>query len=809
MPDPLRLPRRSPALAAALLAALAAAAPARADLIFLKDGFVLQGQVRRESVTQFDPSSKEPIIIPKGFFLVDDGPRKIYFSPSQVRIVEKMEPPAEERVMGNKDYAILNPRIPPPILEVLEAPEWDGKWERAFRYRGPDSTVGMRQRVLWLTPYWMRVDAITKFHWAGAYLTRELDRATVRQLLKTTPDKRFQPKKNETPPETAARMMRFVDFYAQAGWYDDADKELDQLLAAQPEQKERVESARATLRRMRARDRFELIKRLHHAGRAAAARAKMADFPDKDGNPQMLATLREFRAELDATDEALKQAGRYLDELAKALSGPDAKVLAEAVAGVRAELDGSSVERLDAFLGQARQAERQRQKGRKPDLKPEELVSLAVTGWLQGSPSAESRPDVAIRLWRARQLVLAYQRAADHGERQRLLKDFEQEQSNRVGVDEVMQLIPFLPPVEASTELGTKPTEVKLGPGRGAVTYTLQLPPEYRHGRPYPVLLALPDSGEKADKVLGRWAEAAAEHGYILAVPEWDKGLGGHYSYSEREHEIVLQTVRDLRRRFQVDSDRVFLFGLGEGGKMALDVGLGHPDLFAGVIPMGADPDGVPLRCWHNAQYLPCYVVTGSRTGNASKKTRELFDHWILTGRGYPGLWVEYKGRGVEWLAGEVPNIFDWMRTKRRAFPLRQLGTDGLGGSFGNEFCTVRAFDNRFWWLSTKSIADRCLVGPGRPLNKVQTATLHGRIDPDANDIFLKLGGLKQVTIWLGRNARGVNMIDFDRPLSVRVGFAAKVFNRRYQPSLAVLLEDLFQRGDRQQMYLAKIDLDL
>ena len=157
-----------------------------------------------------------------------------------------------------------------------------------------------------------------------------------------------------------------------------------------------------------------------------------------------------------------------------------------------------------------REGERQRQKGRKPDLKPEELLSLAVTGWLQGSPSAESRPDVAIRLWRARQLVLAYQRTADAGERQRLLKDFEQEQSNRVGIDEVMQLVPFLPPAEAATDLTAKPAEVKLGAGRDAVTYTVQLPPEYRHGRSYPVLLALPDAGEKADKVLGRWAEAAA-----------------------------------------------------------------------------------------------------------------------------------------------------------------------------------------------------------------------------------------------------------------------------------------------------------
>jgi hypothetical protein len=148
------------------------------------------------------------------------------------------------------------------------------------------------------------------------------------------------------------------------------------------------------------------------------------------------------------------------------------------------------------------------------------------------------------------------------------------------------------------------------------------------------------------------------------------------------------------------------------------------------------------------------------------------------------------------------------MRTKRRAFPLRQLGTDGLGGSFGNEFCTVRAFDNRFWWLSTNSIAPHSLVSSSRPLNKVQTATLHGRIDPDTNDVFLKVSGLKQVTVWLGRNAKGTSMIDFDRPVSVRVGFAARP-GRRVQPSLAVLLEDLYQRGDRQQMYLAKIDLDL
>ncbi|HZY85848.1 MAG TPA: hypothetical protein VFE78_13520, partial [Gemmataceae bacterium] len=449
MRDPHRQLRRSPALgaAAALFAALAAG-PARADLIFLKDGFVLQGQVRRESVTQFDPSSKEPIVIPKGFFLVDDGPRKIYFSPNQVRIVEKMAPPAEERVKG-QDYVILSPRVLPPLLEVLEAPEWGSNWERVFRFRSTDNTVAMKQRVLLVTPYWVRVDAITKFHWAGAYLTRELSRESVQKLLVTAPNKDFQPKPKETAPQAAARMMRYVDFCAQAGWFDDADKELEKLLAEQPAQKERVGSARSALRRMQARDRFEEIKHLHRAGRSQAVRAKLAGFPEKDANAQVLSTLREIRAEFDAADEALKQAGRYLDEAARALSGPDAKALGEAAKAVRAELDASSVERLDAFLGQARQAERQRLKGRKTDLKPEELLSLAVTGWLQGSPSAEARPEAAVRLWKARQLVLAYQRTPDSADRRQLLADFEKEQSNRVGIDEVMQMVPFLPPAEA------------------------------------------------------------------------------------------------------------------------------------------------------------------------------------------------------------------------------------------------------------------------------------------------------------------------------------------------------------------------
>src|SRR5205823_3060378 len=120
---------------------------------------------------------------------------------------------------------------------------------------------------------------------------------------------------------------------------------------------------------------------------------------------------------------------------------------------------------------------------------------------------------------------------------------------------------------------------------------------------------------------------------------------------------------------------------------------------FAGVLPVSGGPHLFAARYWRNAQYLPFYVVAGDRSGEDQKKVSAQFNNWVL--RGYPALWVGYKGRGLEWFPGEVPSMFDWMRHQRRAFPLRQLGTDGGGGNFGNEFTTMRPEDNRFYWLST------------------------------------------------------------------------------------------------------------
>jgi pimeloyl-ACP methyl ester carboxylesterase len=797
----------APRLTLVAVALLVTAAPTRADLIFLKDGHVLQGTVRREVRPEFDPVSRDMIAIPKGFFTIDDGPRRITFAPAQVRIIETLPAPTEERVISHPGKLLLNPRILPPHLEVAEVGKWDvKKWERDYWFKTPDMPrVGVRQAIAALSPYYARVDAITKFRWSAAYLTREWEPETVIELLRNSRALAESPK--EAAPQAVTKRFRLCDFLAQAGWLDHAEKELDRLLKDFPDQKERVATARGQIERTRARDVWEEVKNWYHAGRHDAVRKRLASFPTKNVSDRVLTDVGEMRAKLAASAELTAQTARALDEtILDATTTSEGKALVAAAKVIRAELHPATADRLDAFLGQHRDAMRQKARNKKPALSPDQLLSLAVTGWLLGSPSAEARPEAAVNLWKTRQMVLDYLREPEPGPRRKLLEGYLGQVTPRVDLDEIAQMIDHLPPAEPAPDTSTKVIEWTTGSSRRPTSYFVKLPPEYTHNRQYPVLVLLHDGGERPEAVIERFEKHAADHGYILAAPAWSHKTSNEYHYTDREHEAVMNAVRDLRRRYQVDSDRVFLFGLGEGGKGAFDIGLTHPDVFAGVLPMAAAPNYFSKRCWRNAQMLPFYVVTGTRGADHHKLLTEQFTAWVQ--RAYPALWVDYKGRGTEFFPAELPHMFDWMRHQRRAFPLRQLGTDGNGTPFGNEFCTMRGEDNRFYWLEATHVSPRCVVTPDRWDNFATPAMLTARFEPVANEITIKGSGVSELTVWFGRNAAGQYLVDFDKPVSIRVGLRG-MWNRRVTPSLAVMLEDLQKRGDRKRLVVAKVDLNL
>ena len=394
--------------------------------------------------------------------------------------------------------------------------------------------------------------------------------------------------------------------------------------------------------------------------------------------------------------------------------------LAAAGEQVYGELHPDSAIRIETFVTLALQVERDRAQRREPTKKPDELLATAVSGWAKGKNGATPNPDAAMNLWRAREAVLAYQRSETSNDRTAVLGRYKK--NITLAIDELAQMISLLPPAAPEDMNNRTGTQVPLGKKKDAgiykrttlpvtgyaegLDYLVHVPPEYHHGRPYPVLVVLTTTGINPEDMLAPLIPQADKNGYILVVPEWTGLFGNGWQWKGEDHVWVTAALRDTVRHFTVDNDRVFMLGVGEGANMAMDIGMSHPDLFAGVIPMGPIPkwQGLFIQYWRNAQKLPLFVITGEQSGDGITKLRSIYEK--LAPYGYPALMSVYKGRGVEWFAAETPVLFDWMARKTRVNGTATLAL-GTGVAARQPWQMFRETDNRFYWLQ----ADKIIVG--------------------------------------------------------------------------------------------------
>jgi pimeloyl-ACP methyl ester carboxylesterase len=504
---------------------------------------------------------------------------------------------------------------------------------------------------------------------------------------------------------------------------------------------------------------------------------------------------------------------------------PGLTTLVTAGRQVLAELHPDSAGRVELFTNLAGQAEQQRKSGKTPTNTPEQLLALAITGWLKGKNGADPSPDAAVRLWQTRQMLIDYQNEGSLNNRRAIANKFVREATNRkVPFDEIAQLISLLPPPQPENLL--LPNGVPIAPGptvlpglrmnstgpltelAAGMNYVLRLPPEYHHGRPYPVMIALSHPGTPPEQLVSLLAAEADRNGYIIAAPVWFGANPKQYDYSGNEHFMVTAVLRDLLRHYRVDNDRVFLFGLGAGGTFAMDVGASHPDLFAGVVTMAPMPQyfGMFSYYWRNAQKLPFYTVTGNINGTAYDNLRKLYEQWMP--KGFPALMTVYRGRGLEWYTTEVPTIFKWMCPNPEQPRKRVTGNAALKlGQAGVEpWYSMRAGDNRFYWVGLDDIVPKALLENNRaPGAHFEPAHVLADIQ-QGNRIVLNTLGVKHIVIWLDRD-----MIDWDKKVSiVHNNSVPKGYKpAKISPDLDVMLEALYHNGDRSLLYLNKIELDV
>src|SRR5262249_51185366 len=120
------------------------------------------------------------------------------------------------------------------------------------------------------------------------------------------------------------------------------------------------------------------------------------------------AMASDLTAEYTKNKTNIESAHKHLKTLPTLVKSKDQALWASAAEFIQDGLNLDTVGRLEKFLLFAQQHESQRADGGQPTQTPEEVLAIAVTGWLQGDQAAESDPKLALRLVRARSFLLEY-----------------------------------------------------------------------------------------------------------------------------------------------------------------------------------------------------------------------------------------------------------------------------------------------------------------------------------------------------------------------------------------------------------------
>lgn len=665
------------------------------------------------------------------------------------------------------------------------------------------------QGITRINPYWTEVktlitpdDNISKERWTMRLATSSIPANVIRNLLHRSID-------SDSPSER----KNILDFYLEAEQYRRAIEEHAQMEKDFPDARDNFKDDRVKLKQAYGRQVLEEIRFRESVGQINLAEQmalaidteEMSGTIQQDFNVFLSQTIKRENRELKSTQEELIQ--RVKAFIASHDNKPEQQQAAQQLADeVDSDLSRSNSARLASYrrlLSDTTQSD-------------EQLMALAISGWLLGSNNAIDNLAVAQSLFTVRGLVREYLSTATEARRTQILTELAKYEGsepeflapmiNNMTPPRAPDLTKYTGEHPLEFEVTIKGTKAQKGQIQ-KFRYLVHLPPEYDPYRKYPCLLTL-RSVNSVEAQLDRWAGLyspglgirtgrAMRHGYIVVSLDWKSKEQGAYEYSAREHKVILKCMRDTLKKFSIDTDRYFLTGHGVGADAAYDVAVSHPEHWAGVIGISGKIAKYPVQYNRNVHLgLNVYSVVGTKDHGNIEPSTKAWNTWLGGSRFNRCLVVEYIGRVAEPFYEEFPSILAWCDVNRRAWPNAAEKTE-------IKCDVIRPWDNYFWFIQFHGVPEKNVMRPtnwpasGSGFNPVVVgATLQGnafkRVSPG------KIG--RGMTFWLSPD-----YIDFSK--KVQVMSRGGGFKDYVKPSRETMLEDVRTRADRKRPYWAKIDV--
>ncbi|WP_339733721.1 hypothetical protein [uncultured Gimesia sp.] len=756
----------------------------RAGEVELKHGTIIHGDLvpilgltdalAAKIEGDFDPNVPARKIAGYPIIMVDNGMIRYFVSRRNVeRFNQDQAFLSEQEIFPLKQQVTGRGQMLKTVGSFIDVTDFDEFGRRTVTLSTNKGNLALLQGVTQITPKYLKVIGL-KHQWELGIRTTSVKEELLAAMLKQAID----------PLEPIDRIA-VARFYIQAGLYLPAAQAFADIEDDFPEYKDKIAAFVKELRTLHSQQLLNELQQRRKAGQHRLAQEAIAKFPTNNISQSILRQIREVEEDYHKRQEQIEKAQFRLGELEAEIKDEKTRNLLQAYRReVITQLNFDSIDRLAAFLNLESD----------DSLSVQEKLAIAYSGWIVGSAHVVTDLDTALNLWTARAQVLEYLRNEDEHEREFMIGTLQKLEG--VSTEVVKQMIPLLPPIldapvrkneDAFTIQVTDPN------AQVPVSYSVLLPIEYNPHHTYPMIVALRPSRKTAQFELNWWGKykngpgQSQRRGYIVISPEYLQKDQKNYEDNVAAHYAVIKSIRDARKRFNVDSDRVFLAGHGTGADAAFDIGMSHPGLFAGVIPIAGKTSAFNLHYWQNAKDLPWYIVGG-------ELDRDTLDHNSLVinrmmRNGHDVIYAEYKGRGYESYYEEIHNLFNWMELQQRVKYPKEI-----------EENILRSTDNRFYWVRAEDFPPqmmRPVVVKNQRINR-KPVTLFVSVK-EGNVIYVKSAG-KINTLWLSPE-----IVDYEKRLVVRIGGKQK-FNDFLRPDMKAMLDDVRNRGDRQKLFDVRLD---
>ena len=274
--------------------------------------------------------------------------------------------------------------------------------------------------------------------------------------------------------------------------------------------------------------------------------------------------------------------------------------------------------------------------------------------------------------------------------------------------------------------------------------YALYVPPGYDGAQKWPLVISLHGAFSthrlnlrqlfgQGNRALETDAQATRSFPVLPAVPflaaaPYARGTMGYQGIPERD---VYAVLTEMKSRFSVDEDRVYLTGLSMGGGGALWLGFTRPDQWAAIAPVcPAAPEETDDYA-SNALNLPTHLFHGAADPLVPVSATRAW-HKKLSAAVSPVEYVEYPNvRHNAWdYAYRNAAIFTWFAKHRRnRFPERV------------RFATRRYRYSSAYWLRFDRLT------PGAAASAESTAG-------PANTVTVQTTGLDGITLKIAGHPR-------------------------------------------------------